>query len=250
MVVMYEDAYKQQPGNEELGSQAFMANVRIGNWKAAQQVRVCHRSDALAVSMRELLNLTRSKIAAKLHKQFHDDHYLYWSVMSAVLQVCTRTLQARSSALSVHIQASDPTTAPGLRPVLYKLAHRLVGSSVNRSLYNADRFYLHLMVLRELELYDEACELLNHDVGKAICAANLSCDELRRDIWLRKGMVKEEGARAQTRLTDARYADRLVNHYHLSDRRLETEIGQSFLRLLTPPSPPWSPCPTKLRRPA
>lgn len=38
MVAMYEDAYKQQPSNEELGSQAFMANVRIGNWKSAQQV--------------------------------------------------------------------------------------------------------------------------------------------------------------------------------------------------------------------
>ena len=38
MVAMYEDAYKQQPGNEELGSQTFFANVRIGNWKAAQQV--------------------------------------------------------------------------------------------------------------------------------------------------------------------------------------------------------------------
>lgn len=39
MVTMYEDAFKHQPGNEELGSQTFMANVRIGNWKAAQQVR-------------------------------------------------------------------------------------------------------------------------------------------------------------------------------------------------------------------
>lgn len=38
MVTMYEDAYKQQPGNEELGTQTFFANVRIGNWKAAQQV--------------------------------------------------------------------------------------------------------------------------------------------------------------------------------------------------------------------
>ena len=38
MVAMYEDAYKQQPGNEELGTQTFFANVRIGNWKAAQQV--------------------------------------------------------------------------------------------------------------------------------------------------------------------------------------------------------------------
>ena len=35
---MYEDAYKQQPANEELGQQTFFANARIGNWKAAQQV--------------------------------------------------------------------------------------------------------------------------------------------------------------------------------------------------------------------
>lgn len=44
---MYEDAYKQQPSNEELGSQAFMANVRIGNWKSAQQVCRCCRTNAL-----------------------------------------------------------------------------------------------------------------------------------------------------------------------------------------------------------
>lgn len=37
---MYEDAYKAQPNNEELGSQTFFAHVRIGNWKAAQQA--CH----------------------------------------------------------------------------------------------------------------------------------------------------------------------------------------------------------------
>jgi len=162
MVAMYEDAYKQQPINEELGTQAFMANLRIGNWKAAQQ------------------------IATKLHKQFRDDHYLYWSVMSAVLQ------------------ASDPTTPPGIRPVLFKLAHRLVVSATTPSFYNADRFYLHLMILRELELYDEAYELLNNDVGKAICASSLTVDELRRDIWQRKGLVGEEGARAKARITEAK----------------------------------------------
>ena len=46
MVTMYEDAYKQQPANEELGTQTFFANVRIGNWKAAQQVSrfMCFKS--------------------------------------------------------------------------------------------------------------------------------------------------------------------------------------------------------------
>lgn len=35
---MFENAYKQQPNNEELGAQTFFANVRTGNWKTAQQV--------------------------------------------------------------------------------------------------------------------------------------------------------------------------------------------------------------------
>ena len=38
MVTMFEDAYKQQPNNEELGAQTFFANVRATNWKTAQQV--------------------------------------------------------------------------------------------------------------------------------------------------------------------------------------------------------------------
>jgi N-terminal acetyltransferase B complex non-catalytic subunit len=38
MVTMYEEAYKRQPTNEELGAQTFFAQVRTGNWKNAQQV--------------------------------------------------------------------------------------------------------------------------------------------------------------------------------------------------------------------
>ncbi|PCH37977.1 hypothetical protein WOLCODRAFT_135971 [Wolfiporia cocos MD-104 SS10] len=159
MVAMYEDAYKKQPANEELGTQTFMANVRIGNWKVAQQ------------------------IATKLHKQFHDDHYLYWSVMSAVLQ------------------ANDPTTPTNMRSILYQLAHRLISSSATPSYYSADRFHLHLSILRELGKYDEAYELLEHEVGRAVCAASLACEEMRRDIWKVKGLAKEEGVRARERIT-------------------------------------------------
>ena len=39
MISMFDNAYKQQPTNEELGAQTFFANVRTGNWKVAQQVR-------------------------------------------------------------------------------------------------------------------------------------------------------------------------------------------------------------------
>jgi N-terminal acetyltransferase B complex non-catalytic subunit len=38
MISMFDDAFKQQPTNEELGAQTFFANVRTGHWKAAQQV--------------------------------------------------------------------------------------------------------------------------------------------------------------------------------------------------------------------
>jgi hypothetical protein len=40
LVKLFEDAFKQQPDNDELGRQAFFANVRAGNWKAAQLVRI------------------------------------------------------------------------------------------------------------------------------------------------------------------------------------------------------------------
>ena len=38
MVNMFEEAYKQQPLNEEYGAQTFFAHVRTANWKSAQQV--------------------------------------------------------------------------------------------------------------------------------------------------------------------------------------------------------------------
>ncbi|GLB34889.1 putative N-acetyltransferase B complex (NatB) non catalytic subunit [Lyophyllum shimeji] len=158
MVTMFEEAYKQQPFNEELGAQTFFANVRAGQWKSAQQ------------------------IATKMHKQFHDDRYLYWNVMSAVLQ------------------ANDAATPPNMRTLLYKLAHRLITSSPTPSYQNNDRFYLHLSILRELELYDDAHKLLDSDIGRAICSTSLSCNQIRRDIWRLRGMIREEGELAEARI--------------------------------------------------
>ncbi|KAJ6596969.1 actin cytoskeleton organization protein [Mycena vulgaris] len=160
MVTMFEEAYKQQPTNEDLAAQTFFANVRVLNWKAAQQ------------------------IATRMHKQFQEDRYIYWSVISAILQ------------------ANDPMTAPNMRSLLYKLAHRLVTSSPTPSYVNADRFHLHLSILRELELFDEARTLLESDIGKNICSASLSCNELRRDIWRLHGLLEDEGRKAELRITE------------------------------------------------
>ncbi|KAJ7097819.1 actin cytoskeleton organization protein [Mycena belliarum] len=160
LVTMFEEAYKQQPANEELAAQTFFANVRVLNWKAAQQ------------------------IATRMHKQFQEDRYIYWTVISAILQ------------------ANDPMTAPDMRSLLYKLAHRLVTSSPTPSYVNADRFHLHLSILRELELFDEARTLLESDIGKSICTASLACNELRRDIWRLQGLFEDEGKKAELRITE------------------------------------------------
>lgn len=108
-----------------------------------------------------------------------------------------------------------------MRPILYQLAHRLIQSSPTPSYVSADRFHLHLSLLRQLGLYDEAGNLLDSDVGKSICATNLSCDELRREIWKQQGKTKEEGKRAEVLITEKRYViAHLIGHCSL-----DTEIG-------------------------
>lgn len=51
IILMYESAWKQSPGNEELGVQTFNANIRTGNWKIAQQVGTLVPSETLLTPM-------------------------------------------------------------------------------------------------------------------------------------------------------------------------------------------------------
>ncbi|KAJ2932908.1 hypothetical protein H1R20_g4212, partial [Candolleomyces eurysporus] len=162
VIGMYEEAFKRVPANEEFGVQTFFANIRAGNWKSAQQV------------------------ATKLHKQFQEERYLYWSVISAILQ------------------ANDPSTPGTMRTILYKLAHRLIDSSPTPSYLGADRFYLHLLVVRELKLFEESDKLLNSEVGQKICSISLSCDELRRKIWKEQGLAENERTRATNLIKEKR----------------------------------------------
>ncbi|KAH9484364.1 N-alpha-acetyltransferase 25, NatB auxiliary subunit [Psilocybe cubensis] len=160
LVTMFEDAFKKQPTNEELGQQTFFANVRANHWKSAHQ------------------------IATRMYKQFQEERYLYWSVISAVLQ------------------AKDANTPPTMRPILYKLAHRLIASSPTPSYVNAERFHLHLSILRELELWEEADKLIESDVGKSICSTSLACDEIRRAIMIQQGRYQQEAKRAEQLITE------------------------------------------------
>ena len=125
--------------------------------------------------------------------------------MSACLQVrCSIQIIFEPIQQFRTVQANDPSTPAALRPVLFKLAQRLLTQSPTPSYYNPDRFYLHLSVLKELQLYDEAYEMLENETGKVVCGFSLACEELRREIWKLKGLTKEEGERAQKRIVDAK----------------------------------------------
>ncbi|TRM57612.1 N-acetyltransferase B complex non catalytic subunit-domain-containing protein, partial [Schizophyllum amplum] len=147
------NAFKKQPGNEELGCQTVFANIRALRWKTAQQ------------------------LSQKLFKTFQDERYLYWS-------------------------AHDPSTPATMKPILFKLAAKLLEQSPNPSFVSADRFHLHLAVLKETADWEAANKLLDTDVGRAICDTNLSCNELRREIIRAQGKLREEGIAAEARIGD------------------------------------------------
>jgi len=87
-----------------------------------------------------------------------------------------------------------------MKTLLYKLAHRLITSSPSPSYLTVDRFHMHISILKELELYDEANSLLETDIGKTICSTSLACDQTRREIWRGKCLFGEEGQRAQQKI--------------------------------------------------
>jgi N-terminal acetyltransferase B complex non-catalytic subunit len=91
-----------------------------------------------------------------------------------------------------------------MRELLFKLAHRLVTSSPTPSYISSERFYLHLTILKELKLWDEANTLLVSNIGQKLCAASLICDEIRREIWKLRGLSKEEGEKAQVKITESK----------------------------------------------
>lgn len=128
------------------------------------------------------------------------------------------------------LQANDMATPEALRPVLLKLALRLISSGNTPSYFNPDRFYVHLLILRELEMYDDAATLLNHEIGQKICETSLVCDEIRRDIMKLKGACKQEGEQAKVKILEKKY----VNKYmHCISRELNINRDRNWLEFLS-----------------
>lgn len=95
-----------------------------------------------------------------------------------------------------------------MRTILYKLAHRLIESAPTPSYLGADRFYLHLLVVRELKLVEESEKLLNSEVGQKICSTSLACDELRRGIWKDQGLLQKTAEHSEKLILEKKCASR------------------------------------------
>lgn len=143
LVKLFEDAFKQQPDNDELGRQAFFANVRSGNWKAAQL------------------------LASRLNKQFHNDRYVFWGIMCTVLQANDpmTAVDMREILLKLAhrlILASwKPTEAHADRLHLYVTILQQLG------LYKDARELLETESGRFLCSRNLACDYLRRDIMKA-----------------------------------------------------------------------------------
>ena len=118
-----------------------------------------------------------------------------------------------------------------MRPILLKLAHRLITSSPTPSYIHPERFHLHLSILLDLELWDEANKLIDSDVGRNICATSLSCDEVRRAIWSRQGRRQQEGERAEKVIVDKKQVPTLLPLSH-SDQKDRDRNWLEFLAVL------------------
>ena len=100
-----------------------------------------------------------------------------------------------------------------MRDILLKLAHRLITASWKQVEVHPDRLYLHASILQQLGLYEDARELLDTESGRFICARNLSCDYLRREIMKAGGWLTEEGVIAEQRIVEKRSAIQQYTEY-------------------------------------
>jgi N-terminal acetyltransferase B complex non-catalytic subunit len=165
IVALYEFAFKKQPQNEDLGTQAFMAMVRIGQWKTAQQVSL------------------------KLSRTFSNDHrFLAWSVTSALLQACD--------------PLTPENTKPILLTLALRLFQQIPAQFGSFS--SPDMLQLHLEILLAFPepKLEEAYELLSTDESRKMVESSLALDEKRRTVWFDLGKYGEERNLSQRRLEE------------------------------------------------
>lgn len=125
--MVYHNAAKKQPGNDEILSQLFMAHVRVNDFKSQQIV------------------------ALQLYKAKQKNPYYFWAVMSIVLQAL-RGPESKDKAKSKS---------------LLLLAQRMVDKMIDGKQIEAEQeVQLYLNILEHQEKYEESLKFLESEVCK------------------------------------------------------------------------------------
>jgi N-terminal acetyltransferase B complex non-catalytic subunit len=123
--MIYQNAAKKQPGNEELLTQLFMAYVRVSDYKSQQAVA---------------LNLFKAK---------PKNPYYFWAVMSVVLQA---------------LRGPDSKDKQKSK-MLLTLAQRMVDKLISSDKIEAEQeVQLYLNILEYQEKYEEMLDFLQSQI--------------------------------------------------------------------------------------
>ncbi|GBB94039.1 hypothetical protein RclHR1_02280012 [Rhizophagus clarus] len=146
IVQLYENAVRQNPNNEELANHWFMALVRNNDYKGQQQAGL------------------------KLHKTFKVNKYLFWSIMSLVLQA---------------------ENAPESQSTIFiSLAERMMIKAVSEErMKTTEEVHLYMIILLKQNKFKEALEVLENlkvDLAQK-CENDTEMIHIRNDLLLKTG---------------------------------------------------------------
>ncbi|KAG9287759.1 hypothetical protein G9A89_017354 [Geosiphon pyriformis] len=141
IVQLYESAARSQPKNEVLASHMFMAMVRNDDYKGQQQA------------------------ALKLHKTFKTNRYLFWAIMSLILQAQ---------------EASPPQSN-----IFLTLAERMMIKAVeDNRLEETEEVHLYLSILLSQNKVKEALGVIDGQLGQR-CKDDTEITRIRQDLLLK-----------------------------------------------------------------
>ncbi|CAG8502005.1 8272_t:CDS:10 [Acaulospora morrowiae] len=163
IVKIYENATGLNPTNEELGNHLFMAMVRINDFKGQQQV------------------------ALKLHKTFKSNKYLFWAIMSLLLQA-----------------ENAPSGQSG---ILLSLAERMMQKAVQEGrLKHTEEVHLYLIVLLTQNKFEEALEVVTGNLGK-MCKGDTEIIRIWNELLIKTEKWTQANELSRNSLTETNLDD-------------------------------------------
>ncbi|KAL1922256.1 uncharacterized protein VTP21DRAFT_9795 [Calcarisporiella thermophila] len=138
VIAMYEAAARQQPNNEEFCNMWFMAMVRKNDFKGQQQA------------------------ALKNHKNFKSNKYLFWAIMSLILQ-------------AKQVPAGQPN-------IFYPLAERMIAKAAQeKRIRTAEEVQLYLNVLIAQNKHADALAVIENEFSE-ICKNDPEIQWMRLEL--------------------------------------------------------------------